>query len=188
MIDGLHGLRHHAIVGGDDQHDDIGRLGAASAHLRESFVARRVNEGDPVAARQLHLIGADVLGDAAGFVPGDVGLAQRIEQRCLAVVDVSHHRYHRRPRFELVRFVDLAPQPDLDIGGAHPPDVVAELHRQEFSGVGVDRVIDGGHDPHPHQRLYDVSGTLRHAIGELLNRQAFRDNHVTQHFLRFQSL
>ena len=145
-----------AIVGSDDQHDDIGRLSAARAHLGERFVARRVDEGDPVAARQLHLVGADVLGNAAGLVRGDVGLAQGVEQRCLAVVDVSHDRHNRRPRLELVGFVDLALQPDLDIGGAHAPDIVPELHRQEFRGIGIDGMIDGGHDPHPHQRLDDI--------------------------------
>ena len=41
---------------------------AAGAHRRERGVARCVNEGDFLAAfRRGHLIGADMLGDAAGF-------------------------------------------------------------------------------------------------------------------------
>ena len=175
VIDRLDRLRHHAVVGGDHQDDDVGRLGAARAHLGERLVAGRVDEGDPVAARQRHLIGADVLGDAAGLVRGDVGLAQGVEQRRLAVVDVAHDRHHRRPRLELVRFVDLALQADLDVGGAYAPDVVAELDRQQFRGVGVDDVVDGRHHPHPHQRLDHVGGTLGHPVGELLDRQAFRE-------------
>ena len=60
---------------------------------------------------QRHLVGADMLGDAAGFVRRHIGLAQRIEQRGLAVVDMAHDgddrrarlpdaRRHRRPAFE----------------------------------------------------------------------------------------
>ena len=46
VVDGLDRLRHHAVVGGDHQHDDVGDLGAAGAHRREGGVARRVDEGD----------------------------------------------------------------------------------------------------------------------------------------------
>ena len=49
--------------------------------------------GLPVVA---DLVGADVLGDAAGLALGDLGLAHRVEQRGLAVVDVAHDRDDRR--------------------------------------------------------------------------------------------
>ncbi len=44
--DGFHRLRHHAIVGGDHQHHEIGHLGAARAHGGEGRMARRIEEGD----------------------------------------------------------------------------------------------------------------------------------------------
>ena len=46
VIDGLDGLGHDAVVGRDDEHDDIGDARAARAHLGEGGVARRVDEGD----------------------------------------------------------------------------------------------------------------------------------------------
>ena len=46
MADGLARLGHDAIVGSNDQHDDVGDLCAAGAHGREGLVARRVQEGD----------------------------------------------------------------------------------------------------------------------------------------------
>ena len=46
VVDGLDGLRHDAVVGGDHQHDDVGRLGATSTHLRERGVTRGVEERD----------------------------------------------------------------------------------------------------------------------------------------------
>ena len=97
VVDGLDRLRHDAVVGRDHQHDDVGHLGAAGAHGGERLVAGRVEEGD---APAVHVdgVGADVLRDAAGLAGGDVGLADGVEQRRLAVVDVAHDRDHRRAR------------------------------------------------------------------------------------------
>ena len=65
VIDGLDRLRHDAVVGRHHQHDDVGHLGAAGAHGGERLVARRVDERDLLADRRRHLVGADVLRDAA---------------------------------------------------------------------------------------------------------------------------
>ena len=48
------------------------------------------------------LVGADVLGDATGLAGGDLGLADRVQQRCLAVVDVAHDRHDRCTLDELI--------------------------------------------------------------------------------------
>ena len=95
VVDRLDGLRHHAVVGGDHDHGDVGDLGAAGAHGREGLVAGGVEEGDRVVV-VVDLVGADVLGDAAGLAGRHLGLADRVEQRGLAVVDVAHDRDHGR--------------------------------------------------------------------------------------------
>ena len=64
VVDGLDRLRHRPVVGGDDQDDDVRHLRAAGAHRRERLVARRIQEHD-VATLAGHLVGADVLRDAA---------------------------------------------------------------------------------------------------------------------------
>ena len=99
MRDRLARLRHDAVVGGDDEHRDVGDLRAAGAHGGERLVARRVEEGDPPAV-DLGLVGADVLRDPAGLGLDDGGLADRVEQRRLAVVDVAHDRDDRRAVLE----------------------------------------------------------------------------------------
>ncbi len=103
VIDRLHRLRHDAVVGGHHQHHEVGDLGAARAHGRERLVAGRVDEGDLLAARRGDLIGADVLGDAAGLAPRHVGLADGVEQRRLAVIDVAHDGDDGRPRLQVRR-------------------------------------------------------------------------------------
>ena len=95
VLDGFDGLRHDAVIGRHHQDRDIGRLGAAGTHGGERLVARGVEEGDLLAVL-FDLIGADMLGDAAGFAGDHVGLADGVEQRGLAVVDVAHDGHDRR--------------------------------------------------------------------------------------------
>ena len=97
--DRLERLRHDAVVGGDDEDRDVGDLRAAGAHGGERLVARRVEEGD-LPAVDVGLVGADVLRDPAGLGLDDGRLADRVEQRRLAVVDVAHDRDDRRPRLQ----------------------------------------------------------------------------------------
>ena len=74
MADRFLGLRHDAVVGGDDDDGDIGDLGAAGTHLGERLMAGRVEEGDRPAA-VLDAPGADDLRDAACLGGDDVAAA-----------------------------------------------------------------------------------------------------------------
>ena len=67
-------------------------------------MARGIQEGDR-AAVDLNGVGADVLGDAAGLAGDDVGVADVVEQRGLAVVDVAHDHHDRGARLQILRRV-----------------------------------------------------------------------------------
>ena len=60
-------------------------------------MARGVNERD-LPTLLLNLIGTNMLGDAPGLTLGHMRLTQGIQQRCLAMVDVSHDGDHWRTR------------------------------------------------------------------------------------------
>ena len=175
VADRLDRLLHDAVIGGDDQHDDVGDIGAAGAHRGEGLVARRVDEGDLLAALQRDVIGADMLGDAARLAGRDIGLAQRVEQRGLAVIDMAHDRDDRGTRLQHFLLVGLAAQADLDIGFGDAVRAVAELADDQLGGVGVDDLVDRRHDAHAHQRLDDIGAALGHAVGEFLDRDRLRD-------------
>src|SRR5581483_10570872 len=85
VVDRLDGLRHHAVVRRDDEHRDVGDLGAACAHCGEGLVARRVDEHHGMAIRRLDLVGADPLRDASSLAGGNSCLADRVEDRGLAM-------------------------------------------------------------------------------------------------------
>ncbi len=173
VMDRFHRLRHDAVVGGDHQHDDVGDLGAARAHGSEGGVAGRIDEGDLGAGRRGHLIGADVLGDAAGFAGYHVGGPDGIEQRGLAVVDVAHDGDHRRARHHTGRVVGHVEQAFFHVGFRHAAHAVAHFLGDQLGGVGIDRVVDGRHLALFHQQADDVDRALGHAVGEIGNGDRF---------------
>ena len=95
VVDRLDRLGHDAVVGGDDEDDDVGDAGPPRPHGGEGLVAGSVDEGQQLAV-PLHLVGADVLGDAAGLAGDHVRLTDPVEQQRLAVVDVAHDGDDRR--------------------------------------------------------------------------------------------
>ena len=90
VADRLDRLRHHAVVGRD--HEDAMSVTWAP-RARMAVNASWPGVSMNVIASPLcvdDVVGADVLRDAAGLAGDDVGLADRVEQRRLAVVDVTH--------------------------------------------------------------------------------------------------
>ena len=186
--DRLDRLRHDAVIGGDHQHDDVGDVGAARAHRGKGGVARGVDEGDLAARREGDLVGTDMLGDAAGLAAHDIGLAQRVQQRCLAVVDMAHHRHHRRTRFQQLFRIGGALETDLDIRLADPLQLVAEFGHHQFGGVRIDRLRHGGHHAELHQHLDHLDAAFGHAVGKLLHGDRFRDDHLADDLDRLHRL
>ena len=101
VIQRLDRLRHDAVIGRDDEHDDVGDVRAAGAHRGEGGVAGGVEESDAVAV-VLDAVSADVLRDAAGFARGDARLADRVHERGLAVIDMAHEGDDRRAQLEFL--------------------------------------------------------------------------------------
>ena len=178
MGDRLHRLRHQAVVRRHHQDDDVGDVRATRTHLRERLMARRVEEGDLRLVLQRDLVRADMLGDAARFAAHHVGAAQGIEQRRLAVIDMTHDRDDRRTRLQrLLGIVDrVVGQILVDIADAR--QVVAELRDEQLGGILVDRLRHGDGHAHLEQRLDEVGTLLSHAVGEFLHGDCLGDDHV----------
>ena len=162
MVDGLDGLGHHRVVGGDDDDTDVGHLGAAGTHGRECFVARRVEEGDVASVGEFDAVRADVLRDASGLACDDVGLSDVVEQRRLAMVHMAHHRHDGRTRAEVFLAVLLL----MDGIGhfcRHILGRVAEFFGHDVDGFGVEALVDAHHHTDVHARGYNlVDGHIHH--------------------------
>ena len=113
-----------------------------------------------------------------GLARDDVGAADGVEQRSLAVVDVAHDGHDRRTRLERLRRIDVGGSVDVDVAVADALDVVAELGDQKLGRILVDRL--GQRDRHAHleQRLHQVGAALGHAVGQLLHRDRLWDDNI----------
>ena len=90
-VEMLAGLRHHRLVGRDDEDDEIDAADPGEHVLDEPLVAGHVDEREVDAVDDL-MGEPEVDGDAAGLLflePIRIGSSQRLDQRALAVIDVS---------------------------------------------------------------------------------------------------
>ena len=175
VVDGLHGLRHDAVVGGHHDGGDVGDLGAAGAHGGERGVARRVDEGDELVVVP-HLVGADVLRDAAGLAGRHGGVADGVQQAGLAVVDVAHDGDHGRARLEVLGVVDrLLLELGLFVRGVRDLHLAAEVGGQHLDGLVAQRLRDRDHLAVAHEGLDDVGRGDAEQLGDVLDRGAGRD-------------
>ena len=171
MVDGFHGLGHDAVVGRHDQHGDVGRLRAAGAHGGEGLVAGRIQEGD---LTSVHIDGvrADMLGDAAGFARGHMRLADVVQQRGLAVVDVAHDGDDGRAGLQVFFLIlhVLLGQGVLGRAGKLHFERDAELAAHKGGGIVIQLAVDVGHDAQQQQLFEDLARGLADALGQVLDR------------------
>ena len=134
-------------------------------------MSRRVQE------RQLtvvvaHLVGTDVLGDAAGLTRDHLGLADGIQERRLAVVDVAHNRDHRRPCDEALGSVFLDRGKLVLLLGVDDLNLALEFRCDDLHLLIRQRLGDGGQLPHAHERLDDQRRRDAERFGHLFDRGA----------------
>src|SRR5271165_1039935 len=169
MGDGLDGLGHGSVIGGHDQDHDVGHVGSPSAHGREGFVARGVNERDRLAV-VLDLVGADVLGDAAALALHNIGFADAVQERRLAMVDMAQDRDDRGAGFEVFRCVPGGERvQQFILRGACVNDLQldAKFHGEHERHIVVQTGVDGRHLAHRHQLSQQVIGLDADRLGEV---------------------
>ncbi len=184
MADRLDGLGHHAVIGGHHKHHHVGHGRTARTHGREGLVARRVDEGHARAVRHRDLVGADMLRDAARFMRDHVGLAQRIEQRGLAVVDMAHDGHDRRARLQVGVGILRTFQAHFDVGFRHALHAMAEFLHDQLGRIRVDGLRQRRHHAHAEQRLHHLAATRGHAVRKFLHGDRFRHHHVAHDAFR----
>ena len=180
----LNRLGHDGIVSGNHQHNNVGHIRTARPHRGKGGVARGVEEGQNLPLIGFHLIGTDVLGDTTGFARDHIGLADRIQKRGLAVVNVAHDRHDRRAGDAV--FICIRDRFDrlLHVGIRHSNRLVAKLFDHQFGGVGVDGLVQRHHHAHFHERFDNVCPAFSHTVGQLADHDDFGQLHVAELLFR----
>ncbi len=136
-------------------------------------MARRVEE-DNLLALAVDLVSTDVLRDAARLVCLHMRVADAVEERRLAVVDMAHDRDDWRTELQALRIV-------LDFRNLRRIDIRrqllagnAELGRDECGRIEVDFLIDGRHDAHHEELLDDFGSRAAHLRREVFDCDGLR--------------
>ncbi len=183
VVERLDRLRHDAVIGRDDQHDDVGGRRTTGTHGGERLVTGGVDEGDRAVLAlvlDVHLVGTDVLGDAAGLVAHDVRLADRVEQAGLAVVDVTHDGDDRRAGDEVLVLALVLAEGEIEgleqlavlVLGADDLHLVVQLGTEQLQGLLVDRLRRGDHLAEVEHHLDERGRVGVDLVGEVGQRRA----------------
>ena len=105
VADCLQSLRHETVVRRYHQDDNIGDMCAPRPHRGKGGVAGRIKKSN-AGSFVIDRVRADVLSNAAGFARDHAGLADRIHQRRLSVVNVAHERDDRTANLEFFFLLD----------------------------------------------------------------------------------
>ena len=123
-VEVLLGLRHHAVVGGDDQQHEVDAVRAGEHVADEALVPGHVDDAGRLAVADVEVREAEVDRDAALALllePVGVDPGQRFDQRRLAVIDVAGGAEDH---------VHVGPQMDTDLDGHRRPSVFIALGNQ----------------------------------------------------------
>src|SRR5436190_8385665 len=118
--------------------------------LRELVLALGMREGNGV--------GANVLRDTTGFARGDIGLANDIQKRRLAMVNVPHDGHDWSAWLQILEFVLDIEFNLFDGGMNHATAALAFLNFKTetvqcadlFGGRFINRLVDGRKNAHFH--------------------------------------
>ena len=167
VVDGLDGLRHDAVIGRDDQDDDVGDGGAAGPHRGEGGVPGGIDEGDLLAVYFL-LVGADILRDATGLGIDDARGADSVDEGGLAMVDVAHDGDNRRALLQARGVIDDLEF--LETGLVHHRlflEVVVVFQADSADGLVIEQLVDGDGLATKEEELDDGGARDVDGFGEL---------------------
>mmetsp|Transcript_25255 Transcript_25255/g.32349 ORF Transcript_25255/g.32349 Transcript_25255/m.32349 type:complete len:237 (-) Transcript_25255:202-912(-) len=183
VFDRLNGLRHDGVIGSDHENNNVSDIRAAGTHRRECCVTRCVEEADLVARLQLNLIGADMLGDAAGFASNNICRAQRVQKRGLTMVNVTHNGHDWWAVREIFWIVFDTFKTNFHIGFRHAFDGMAKFFGNQFGGVSIDNVIRAQHFTLLHHEFHDIAHAFFHPASKILQGDGFWKRDFDRDFL-----
>ena len=152
MVDSFLRLGHHRVVGGYHNDGNVRHLGTTGTHGRKGFVTRRIQERNSLARLGPHLVGTNVLRDAAGLALGHTRIADVVKQRRFAVVDVAHDGHDGGAGAQVLGAV-AGIHVNLLFFGRQEFHVETEFVGNHGDGFGIEALVDGHEHAHAQTHL-----------------------------------
>src|SRR5690606_31514949 len=180
MLNSLFGLRHDAVIGRHYQDDDIRGLGTTGTHRGKRSVTGGIQEGHH-ATVSLHVVGTDMLGDTTGFAGSHLGTTDIVQQRGLAVVNVTHDGHDRRAADFFTFVVHGHDQTIFQVAFLDLLDLVAHVFSQDGGGVLIQHLVDGHHVAVLEHVLDNFGSLHRHFLSQFGYGDGFTNYHFTHY-------
>ena len=151
MVDSLYCLRHHIVIGSDNDDGDISEFCTTGTHCGERLVTRSVEECYLLSRLCLHLVCSDMLGDTTGLACYDVSASDEVEKLSLTMVNVTHDGDDRSSWYEVLRVVRLVvlSKSLLNIDACEL-DGETELLSNDGKDLSVKTLVDGDEHSEAH--------------------------------------
>ena len=126
-----------------------------------------------------------MLRDPARLAARHPRAANVVEKRSLAVVDVTHHGHHRRPRQHLGgRNFRRFREQRVGIVELGRDRLVAHLFDQDHRRFLIEHLIDGDHRAKLHRRLDDLGSLDRHLVRKIRNGDGLGNRDLANELVR----
>ena len=179
MVDCLDGLRHDRIVRSDDDDCYIRHFRTTCTHRREGRVTRGIQERNVLTVLQFDVICTDVLGDTSGLTGNHIRVTDVVQQGCLTVIHVTHHRDDRAARFHILVVHHLI---GVDLIRHVRRDVLrleTELLGNQVDCLGVETLVDRHKQAKAHTSTDNLVHRHIHHHRQVVGRHELRQ---LQHF------
>ena len=184
MIDSFHSLRHHAVIGSNNQNRNICGISATHTHSGKRLVSRCIQESNAPTVN-IYSIRTYVLCDTSGFFIRHICLTDCIEKGRLTVVNMTHNTDNRRSAQQIIicfflflkQFFD-----DIDLYFFFTDDII--INCNIFSIIIRNFRVHRNDLALQKQLFNDRRGLHLHLIGKLLDCKRFRKrDHLDLFFL-----
>ena len=169
MADSFNCLRHHSIISGNDENNNICYFGSPRTHCRKGRVTRRIDESYFLTIIFGNLISPDMLGNTPSLTGDNTGFTQCVKQGCFTMVNVTHNSHNRRTRLFIFISIFFRIDAVFYICICDTIDLMPQFFGKQFGSIGINRIVDFCHNTLLHQQFNDIHSSLRHAVRKFLN-------------------
>ena len=186
VVDCLDGLRHNAVIGRNNQDDNVGDLRTAGTHCRKRLVTRGIDERN-LMIHQIDHRSADMLRNAARFACRNARMTNGIKQRRLAVVNVTHNGNNGRTWLQI--FIGIVVDHCVFFFGRYHAALLIQVIGNKLNQVITHRLREREHLTQHEQALDDFVRLHANELGKLGNACTLGDlnNRFIQNKRRIQA-
>ena len=168
MLNCFLSLRHHPIISGNNENHYVRRRSTPCSHRCEGRAPRCIDKANFTMIGG-YTVGTNVLSNSSSLPTCHLGVSNIVKEGCLTVIDVPHHRHHRRTRFGLSVVYQSLFQFCFNTVSVDQFDLMTKLFNHQCSCFLVNGSIHISHYPEPHQRLHHFCRLNGHFLGKLLH-------------------